>query len=74
LSNTIKLSIEQLCSEIVANDNDISKLSSDLSVLEYHYDRTFDEIFYPRGTTGKDISADVLNIIDKEETDNQYTL
>jgi len=110
LSNTLKLSVDELQRQIISNDGDVSvlsakldrisaelsaelsacelsvnglsievkrisaELSTDLSVLENRYDRTFDEMFYSRGTVGHDLSVDVLNIVDKEETDNQFTL
>ena len=74
LSNTVKLSVEQLCSEISSNDNDISAVSSDLSVLKYHYNRTFEEKFYTHGSTTPDISVDVLKIVNSENTDTQYTM
>lgn len=74
LSTTTNLSIEQLCSEIIANDKDISAISTDLSVLEYHYNRTFDEKVYKEAAVGPDLSVDVLKIVNSENTNEFYTL
>ena len=47
-------------------------LSTDLSNVEYHYNKTFTEQKYTKG--GEDLDVDVLNVVDSEDLERKFVL
>lgn len=71
LSSVIRSTNTKLTSDIQILSNSIDSISTDVHNISAHYNKTFSEKSY---SNGPDLSVDVLNIVNSENTTDQYSL